>query len=231
MIKFNKYAFAFLIIYLGFLLILFFYNSKDEIDKIVNISLLLILIANAIYLKNRWCHPKVNKGNPCKEYSEKINTIQSIIGLLVIVAYADKKLDDFEKSLINHTIEEFSKEFNKDILYKLLENIEESCKNEYIEKCLLENYKIRDLIGKFCTNLRNIDKNIKIILINKLIDISTASEFNKCQYNTIKYIANLLDFSSDYVDNILKQLGFYETWFESDNKNNSNTKNFIKRPL
>ena len=58
---------------------------------------------------------------PLKDYSP----LESIIGLLVIVAYADKSLDYFEKSSINHTISEFSKEgFNKDIFYRLWDNIE-----------------------------------------------------------------------------------------------------------
>jgi uncharacterized membrane protein len=31
---------------------------------------LLIFIPNVIYLINRWCHPKVNKGKPCGKYAE-----------------------------------------------------------------------------------------------------------------------------------------------------------------
>ena len=66
--------------------------------------------------------------------------------------------------------------------------------------------------------------------MNQLVAISTVSEFNNCQYNTIKYISKLLNFSSDYVDNILKQLGFYDKWFKSNKKNNNNAKYSQKDP-
>ena len=31
----------------------------------------LLWIINGIYLKNRWCHPKVNKGKTCGKYAEE----------------------------------------------------------------------------------------------------------------------------------------------------------------
>jgi len=54
-LKYNKYAFLFATI-------------------IGSIPLLWIMpllwIINGIYLLNRWCHPKVNKGKPCGKYLE-----------------------------------------------------------------------------------------------------------------------------------------------------------------
>jgi len=150
--------------------------------------------------------------------------LESIIGLLVIVAYADKKLDNFEKSSINNTIAEFSRAgIDEDVFYKLWKNIDDFYKNEYIDECLLENYKMKNLIRKFCDNLRNIE-DIKITLMYQLIAISTNGQFNKCQYKTVKYIAKLLNFSSVYVDDVLRQLGFYDKWFKSNKKNNKDEK-------
>ena len=49
-LKFNKYAFL--------------------IATILSFNPLLWII-NGIYLKNRWCHPRVNNGKACGQYAEE----------------------------------------------------------------------------------------------------------------------------------------------------------------
>lgn len=49
-LKFNKYAFL--------------------IATVLSLNPLLWII-NGIYLKNCWCHPKVNKDKSCGQYAEK----------------------------------------------------------------------------------------------------------------------------------------------------------------
>jgi len=142
---------------------------------------------------------------------------ESIVGLLVIVAYADRELDFFEKSSINHTINEFKKSgVDEYILYKLWKLLEEVIEEEDFVDCIKNSHEIKTLIKKFASNLRD-KEDLKTTLVKQLIAISTNKDIDKCQYKTIKYIAKVLDLYKGYVDDILKDLGIY---YKSDNQSN-----------
>jgi len=159
-------------------------------------------------------------GTDFSKYLKSYSPLESIIGLLVIVAYADRELDNIEKKSINHTIAEFTKAgLNEDEFYKLWKNLDDMLKNN-IYDCILDDYEIKNLIKKFCSTLRD-KEDIKSTLMNQLIAISTNTDFNKCQYQTLKYISNVLGFYKGYVDDVLKELGYYDKWFKSKKKNNS----------
>ena len=69
----NAKLFIYFLILLNFILmflILEFNKWAFLIATILSFNPLLWII-NGIYLKNRWCHPKVNKGKPCGKYAEE----------------------------------------------------------------------------------------------------------------------------------------------------------------
>jgi len=68
-LNYNKYAFIVLTFFLG---LISFAIIHDKISNILSIIYIIVfIISNFVYLLNRWCHPKVNKGKPCGKYAEK----------------------------------------------------------------------------------------------------------------------------------------------------------------
>lgn len=171
-------------------------------------------------------------GTEFLKYVKNYTPLESIIGLLIIVAYADEKLDEFEKSSINYTINEFKKAgAEENDFYKLWKDLDEIFKRE-IYDCALNNYEIEKLIKKFCETINYLDKEVKIVFMKQVITMITLNNvYNECQYKLVKKIAKCLNFSNDYVDNILNQLGFYNKWFNSDKTNSEKEQsNTYKNP-
>jgi len=64
----NKYAFSILIFLIGFIL---FVSFSDKSVGLAIIVITIFSLSNIIYIVNRWCHPKVNKGKLCGKYAEE----------------------------------------------------------------------------------------------------------------------------------------------------------------
>ena len=70
-LKFNKYMFLLDIVLLLTIPYILISVSEGSFFDDDSLPFLFFIVFFGVYLYNKWCHPKVNKGKPCGKYLEK----------------------------------------------------------------------------------------------------------------------------------------------------------------
>lgn len=150
---------------------------------------------------------------------------EAIVGLLVIGAYEDGKIDSIKKSIINHTINEFvsvavsagaDKKRYEDKLYKIWMKIDEFYKNFFGSGCFFNEY--INLVNKFITSINEKGSNeVKKTLIGQLIVMLVRNNENKeCKKEFIYLVGRKLGIDGYEIDNMIKSVNPNFNFTEDD---------------